>query len=132
MRHRSRLPVALVALFTLLVSTTETLWASVCAPEMSGPRAAAEATAPAAHAEPGCAGEEAGRVPGPEDSQPDPEQQHCPLLALGGGGACVPSSLPSRATPQPDLWGGREALLPRAAAAPAPLFAPPPFHPPKA
>jgi hypothetical protein len=132
MRHRSRLPIALVALLTLLVSTTETLWASVCAPEMSGSPAAAEAAAPAAHAEPGCAGEEGGRLPGPEHSQPDSEQQHCPLLALGGAGACVPASLPSRAAPQPDLRDGREALLPRAAAAPAPLFAPPPFHPPKA
>ena len=129
MRHRSRIPVALIALLTLLVSTTEALWASTCAPEMGPPPASAEQSA---HAEPGCAGEEAGALPTKDHEQPVPDQQHCPLLALGGGGACVPASLPSRAALQPDLWGGREAFLPRTAAEPASLFTPPPFHPPKA
>lgn len=129
MRHRSRIPVALIALLTLLVSTTEALWASTCAPEMAAPPPTAEQTA---HAEPGCAGEEAGTLPDRDHEQPDPDEQHCPLLALGGGGACVPASLPSRAALQSDLWGGRQAWLPRVTAEPAPRFTPPPFHPPKA
>ncbi|MBW3571864.1 MAG: hypothetical protein KY467_12235 [Gemmatimonadetes bacterium] len=135
MRRRSRTPVALIALLTLLVSTTETLWASVCAPEMPGAAAAAEAHAPAAHAEPGCAGEAAGsgaERPASEHGGSAPEQPHCPLLALGSAGACVPASLPSRTAAQAELPGERAALAASLDSAPDLLFSAPPFHPPKA
>jgi hypothetical protein len=131
MRIRSRAPVALIALLTLLVSTTETLWASMCAPEMSGAAVSTETSAPTAHQDPGCAGEHAGSVPAP-DHQPGPGEQHCPLLALGTAGGCVPASLPSSAPIPADLGGDAQAWLPRADTQPLPLFGPPPFHPPKA
>lgn len=131
MRIRSRAPIALIALLTLLVSMTETLWASMCAPEMPGASVTTEASAPAAHLDPGCAGGEGGGAPAPEHS-PGSEEQHCPLLALGTAGGCVPASLPSSASVPADFGGDPEAWLSRADAQPLPLFGPPPFHPPKA
>ena len=131
MRIRSRAPVALIALLTLLVSTTETLWASMCAPEMPGASVTTGTSAPAAHTEGGCAGEDGGSVPGPGHPQ-EPGEQHCPLLALGTAGGCVPASLPSSAPIPADLGGDPEAWLPGADTQPLPLFGPPPFHPPKA
>lgn len=131
MRPRSRSPFALIALLTLLVSTTETLWASVCAPEMQAVADAAAAPAAPAHA-PGCAGEAADTAPASGHRNSAPDTPHCPLLALGSGGACVPASLPSGSGAQACMAHGREVLPPRMHAEPDPLFATPPFHPPKA
>lgn len=129
MHTRYRISIALVALLTLLVSTTEALWASVCAPDMP---AASAAEAPASGAmPPGCGSEHGAPVPGSERPDTKPDTMPCPLLALGTAGSCVPASLPARAGVQPDVPVVRESLVPLAADAPGLLFFAPPFHPPK-
>lgn len=128
MRTRYRIPIALVALLTLLVSTTGAMWASVCAPEMpgmSGGEAPASVPMP-----PGC-GEHDASTPAPDPSDSGSDTVPCPFLALGTAGSCVPASLPARAGAQPDVPLVREAPMPRTEAAPALLDLAPPFHPPK-
>ena len=128
MRHRYRIPIALVALLTLLVSTTGAMWASVCAPEMPGVSGgAAPASVPMP---PGC-GEHDSSAPAPDPGDSGSDTVPCPLLALGTAGSCVPASLPARAAWQPDVPVVRDALVPRAEAAPDLLDLAPPFHPPK-
>lgn len=128
MRTRHRIPIALVALLTLLVSTTGAMWASVCAPEMPGPSGgAAPASVPMP---PGCGDHDASTpASDPDDSGPD--KVPCPFLALGTAGSCVPASLPARAAAEPDVPVVREGLVARTEDAPDLLVLAPPFHPPK-
>lgn len=117
---------------------TESLWASVCSPEMGS--GSSQAEAPASTADPdspadphaGCASPERSEAPDSRQSKPDSDEPHCPLVALGSAGTCVPASLPARAADQPSLAGEREVLTPRMDSAPPLLFSAPPFHPPKA
>lgn len=128
MRHRYRIPIALVALLTLLVSTTGAMWVSVCAPEMPGVSGgAAPASVPMP---PGC-GEHDASAPAPDPGDPGPDKVPCPFLALGTAGSCVPAALPARTAAQPDVPVVREGLVPRAETTPDLLTLAPPFHPPK-
>lgn len=128
MRTRYRIPIALVALLTLLVSTTGAMWASVCAPEMPGMSGGA---APASAPMPSGCGEHGASAPAPDPGDSGSDTVPCPLLALGTAGSCVPASLPARAAVQADVPVVREGLVPRADAAPDLLVLAPPFHPPK-
>lgn len=125
--RRSRV-FALIALTTLLVSTTEALWASTCVPEMTS--GAPPATAAPAH-DPGCSPSEES-TEGPSDSDRAPGTPHCPLLALGNGGSCVPTSLPAASTAPRETPSIEVAARPRVDHTPEFLLSSPPFHPPKA
>ena len=131
MRTRSRPFVALLALLLLLVTTAEGVWASVCAPEMRGAPSVVAAERPSAP-DPGCPMEHTG--PQPSHGSPDSPSgaPHCPFLALGGAGSCIPVSLPARSVAWEELVTPREVLLASTEAAPDLLLVSPPFHPPKA
>ena len=128
MRTRYRLPIALIALLTLLVSTTGAMWASVCAPEMPG---MSRGEAPASPSMPPGCGEHGASDPAPDPGDPGRDTIPCPFLALGTAGSCVPASLPARAAAQPEVPVVREGLVAHVEAAPDLLVLAPPFHPPK-
>ena len=131
MRTRSRPLVALLALLLLLVTTAEGVWASVCSPEMDGtPSVAAAETPPAAA--PGCPMGDTEAQPSHERTPSPSGAPHCPFLALGGAGSCIPPSLPARSVAWAELSTQREILLAATEAAPDLLLISPPFHPPKA
>ena len=130
MRHRYRIPIALVALLTLLVSTTGAMWAGVCAPEMPGASGGAAPAPASVPMPPGC-GEHDSSAPAPDPDDSGSDTVPCPFLALGTAGSCVPASLPARAAEQPDVRVVRETPVSRAEAAPDLLDLAPPFHPPK-
>lgn len=131
MRIRSRPFVALLALLLLLVTTAEGVWASVCSPEMGGtPSVAAAETPPSP--DPGCPMGDTEAQPSHESPRSPSGAPHCPFLALGGAGSCIPVSLPARSAAWAEPGTYREVLLGATEAAPDLLLVSPPFHPPKA